>query len=374
MAPFKNFQKTVQGLLDSHSIIGGQFYISHMGAVICDQAVGLARENVPMRTDTIMPWMSMTKSVISVAVAQLCETGLLDVESAASRYLPEFGVNGKENITIRHLLTHTACIPTIETGFPEVSFEESLRRVCEASLAKFCVIGESAFYHVASSWFVLAEIIRRVSGNTAWDYLQERLFHPLGMNRCFLRMTPEEVLMYQDDFGFLYNTERSEIKINDWPTNNPSLYQARCNPGSSCRGPARELGLFYEMLLRGGESHGIRVLKPETISFFTSRHREGKWDGIFQHIIDWGFGFIIDSKKYGMETVPYNYGRYCSEKTFGHSGIQSSVAFADPANQLVVVMILNGTCGELRHHRRVRDLCSAVYEDLNLVKRYAGRT
>jgi CubicO group peptidase (beta-lactamase class C family) len=98
----------------------------------------------------------------------------------------------------------------------------------------------------------------------------------------------------------------------------------------------------------------------------TSRQRAGVFDDTFQHVLDWGFGFCINSNRHGRETVPYGYGRFCSEETFGHSGAQSSCAFADPAHNLVVAWAFNGMPGERRHQLRARDLNSAIYQDLDL--------
>src|SRR3954462_8823960 len=88
--------------------IGAQLYISHRGAVVADLAVGRARRDVEMRTDSLMTWFSMTKAVTAGAVAQQGERSALDPDDAVVRYLPEFGVAGKERITLRHLLTHAA--------------------------------------------------------------------------------------------------------------------------------------------------------------------------------------------------------------------------------------------------------------------------
>jgi CubicO group peptidase (beta-lactamase class C family) len=99
---------------------------------------------------------------------------------------------------------------------------------------------------------------------------------------------------------------------------------------------------------------------------FTSRQRVGVFDDTFRHPLDWGFGFHIDSNRYGKETTPYGYGRFCSDTTFGHSGSQSSCAFADPENDLVVAWVCNGMPGEIRHQRRARELNSAIYQDLGL--------
>ena len=89
--------------------VGAQVYASVRGETIADFAVGLARSapDVPMRTDTLMLWMSATKSVAAVAVAQLWERGLLELDDPVARHLPEFAARGKERITLRHLLTHT---------------------------------------------------------------------------------------------------------------------------------------------------------------------------------------------------------------------------------------------------------------------------
>ena len=98
----------------------------------------------------------------------------------------------------------------------------------------------------------------------------------------------------------------------------------------------------------------------------TSRQREGMFDNTFKRVIDWGLGLIIDSKRYGIENVPYGYGRYASDNTFGHGGSQSSVGFADPDRQLAVGCYFNGMPGEAAHQKRLRAVLDALYEDLGL--------
>ena len=77
-------------------------------------------------------------------------------------------------------------------------------------------------------------------------------------------------------------------------------------------------------------------------------------------------GFIVDSSIYGVETVPYGYGRHASPRTFGHGGHQSSSACADPEHNLVVAIAVNGMPGEEVHHRRFLELLTTVYEELGL--------
>jgi CubicO group peptidase (beta-lactamase class C family) len=92
------------------------------------------------------------------------------------------------------------------------------------------------------------------------------------------------------------------------------------------------------------------------------------FDETFRHIMDWGLGFMVNSNRYGANTVPYGFGKHASDETFGHSGSQSSVAFADPTHRLVVAWVCNGMPGERKHQARAREINSAIYEDLNLVE------
>jgi len=133
-------------------------------------------------------------------------------------------------------------------------------------------------------------------------------------------------------------------------------------PSGSIRGPARELGRFYETLLRRGRG----ILSPQAVEAMTARHRTYTLDKTFGAVIDWGLGFMINSSIYGDAQTPYQFGPHASPRTFGHSGNQSSVAFADPDNALVAVVIFNGMPGEVPHQTRMRAVLTALYEDLGL--------
>jgi len=100
----------------------------------------------------------------------------------------------------------------------------------------------------------------------------------------------------------------------------------------------------------------------------TERHRVGLMDESFRHVMDWGLGFILDSSHYGVETLPYGYGRYRSPRTFGHGGSQCCTGFADPEHGLAVALAVNGRPGEEAHNIRFRRALSALYEDLELIQ------
>jgi len=340
--------------------LGAQLYVSIAGKCAADLVIGESRAGVAMASDTLSLWLSAGKAVTAVAIAQQIERGQLAADDPVARYVPEFAQHGKERITIRHLLTHTGGFRGGDLVPEDLAWGEMIERICTATVEAAWPIGEKAGYHLSSSWFILAEIVQRLSGRPYSDYAREQIFQPLGMNDSWIGMPAARYREYGERIGFIYLLRGGKLSPHaDW---NIEADCVRCRPGGNARGPVRELGRFFESLL----GFGPQLLKRETVAEFTRRHRVGLFDHTFQHVIDFGLGFIVNSNRYGVETVPYGYGRYASDETFGHSGAQSSCAFADPAHKLVVVWSCNGLPGERLHQRRAREINSAIYEDLGL--------
>ena len=345
--------------------LGAQVYASLQGEAVADGAVGEDRPGTPLTPDHLMLWLSSTKPVGAVAIAQLWERGKLELDDPVARHIPEFAANGKEGITLRHLLTHTAGIRMLDVGWPRLSWEEIIARLCSMKPEPRWVPGRKAGYHNASSWFVLGEVVRRVGGRPFPAFVREEIFEPLGMTDSWVGMPRERYLSYKerDRICAAWNTEGEEIRSHGWDS------EERCvsvNPGGNGYGPVRELGRFYEMLLGHGTLGGRKVLSPQTVEAITARHRAGMMDATFKHVLDWGLGFILNSVQYGAETVPYGYGHHASYRTFGHSGYRSSTGFADPENGLAVALAFNGTPTNEAHEKRIRAVLDALYQDLEL--------
>lgn len=339
--------------------LGAQLAVSLDGKPAAELVAGLGTPERDMTRDTMLPWFSMTKAVTSVCALQQWERGAFDLDDPVALHIPEFGQNGKEAVTIRHLLTHTGGFRTADGtaaggGAFARSFAESVAMICSAPLEAGWVPGQKAGYHPTSGMAILGELVQRLDGRPFEQYAREEVFAPLGMHRCFIGLPLEAQDELAAHIGVMHNTgeasPRAMVGLND-----PTVL-TRVVPGAGGRGPMHELVRLYECLGGRGARDGVRVLATPTVEAMTARHRAGMFDETFQTVIDWGLGLHIDMILMG---------RHCSPRAAGHGGAQSSVAFFDPECGLAVAAIVNGMPG-VAHHKRFEAIMTALYVDLGL--------
>lgn len=335
---------------------GMQLCVMRHGEIQADVALGDAANGTPLRPDHRMAWLSAGKPLTVAAWTRFWQRGAVGLDDAVARLIPEFGNRGKEVITWRHVLTHTAGLRNVDHGWPDVSGAETLARLCSASLDGDAVVGVTPGYHTASSWFLLGEVLQRLSGANYAAVMQAEVFEPLGTMNTVVAVPEREV---SDIDVPLYERFQGELRDLSW--HRPPRVSSP-SPGSSLRGPVRDLARFYETLRMEGQGW----LTPQAVAALTARHRVGDLDLTLGHVVDFGLGFILDSNRYGVDTVPYGYGRYCSSRTFGHGGAQCSQGYCDPTAGLIVAYAFNGRPGEGQHQRRARALNEAIYRDLGL--------
>ena len=341
--------------------VGAQVAVAFQGrtTTVVD---GVAAPGRPMRADTLLPWFSATKPVTAMAVLQQWERGRLDPDDPVARHLPEFAAAGKERVTIRHLLTHTAALAATATD--GLGPDELLELACSSELMSGWEPGRRAAYSPRLGFHVLGEVVRRIDGRPLDAYVSEEIFEPLGMGDSWLALPPERWAAYGDRMGLMHDTSDGQATVITGLAGPDGFVSPR--PSSSGVGPAGDLLRFFVALLGKGELDGVRVLSPQTVDAMCARHRAGLTDETFGAVIDWGLGVMVNSWQYKGRPAPYGYGDHASLRAFGHGGVQSSVAFADPDAGLAAVVIFNGMAGEAGHQRRTQPVINAVYEDLGL--------
>ncbi|MCC7424691.1 MAG: beta-lactamase family protein, partial [Planctomycetaceae bacterium] len=225
---------------------GVQVYISRHGRPIADFGLGESRPGVAMTPELIVPWLSAGKPVTAVAVLRECERGQVPLDAPIAEFIPEFAAGGKHDITLRHVLTHTSGFRMVDTGWPDVDWDESVRRVCASEIEPGWIPGERAGYHVASSWIILGELVSRWLRRPMIEAIRSLIFDPLSMTRSHCGMSPELWRSLENQIGGIVQREKGTLQQTEWHT---EKWCTAASPASNCRGPVRELGWFYESLL-----------------------------------------------------------------------------------------------------------------------------
>ncbi len=335
-----------------------QVYVSRRGEVLLDATVGESGPGRALRPDDVMLWYSSGKPLTTVALLQLWERGALGLDDRVGEFLPGWG-GGKERCTLRHVLTHTGGFPL--WGDPlydrDVSFAEAL----EATIAAPALFepGTAAAYHAASGWRVLGGVIEAIDGRPIDRYLQEEVIGPLGLTSTWLgvpldvqaalgdRIVPVvwtgHRMPARDDEG---GVSMVPYRIDQW--HNEPWHIAKVEPGGGMRGPARELGRFYESTL----GYGSALLEPRTVEVMSAIHRYGVKDLTIGLDMPWGLG------------VQRQFTGGAGRRAFGHGGMASSRGLADPDLGLVVVMVTNGLAGFFEAEQRALEVTDAVYRAL----------
>jgi CubicO group peptidase (beta-lactamase class C family) len=345
--------------------LGATLYVSLGGKVVAHYVLGEAEPGRLLRHSSACPWLSAGKPSTAAGVAWLWERKLVKLDDPVVKFIPSFVGGGKEAITLRHCLTHQAGLRAAISAWTRQTSAEILAQLSAAEVEKDWVVGRSAGYHVASTWYLLGEVIRVSTGKEVGDFLKEAIWGPLGMSGTALTYADEEWDAMARD-RLLMHDVGSTAGLAKPPE--PMSWEDRDiartpRPGSGVRGPVADLAKFYEFMLGLGDS---KVLSHTTRAAMTARHRVGVEDQTFKAKVDWGLGFVCESSHYGQLAVPYQYGPHASPRTFGHSGNQSSVGMADPEHGLAVALVFNGMCGAARHDARQRAALAAIYEDLGL--------
>ena len=354
--------------------VGVQLFVALNGETVADLGLGLAAQGRPMTPDSMMTWLSTSKIATSVLFAQVWEEGLVRLDDSVAAHIPEFSVRGKEAVTLRQLWTHTCAMLHVEQKLFPVRYRqphaENIALICASGLDRGRTPGVDAGYQTSAVTLLLAEIVARKRGRDFRELARETLFLPLGMADSWLGMPPEAVTRYAHRLGKTFDTSGPEPRADGSMAPDAPEQLTHVMPGGNGRGPMRELARVLELMRRGGELDGVRLLSAQTVEAMTARHRCGLRDASFDNqLLDWGLGMTLDSRvHYAGGVHLYGYGPHASPRAFGHSGFRTTVAFCDPAVGLVVTCSWNGMVADDRiHSERQNALCGAIYEDLGLV-------
>jgi CubicO group peptidase (beta-lactamase class C family) len=294
---------------------------------------------------------SATKALVAGAIWRLIDRGDVEVGAPAAAYVPEFATNGKDAVTIEHLLTHTGGFPYAPLGPPRWETREG-RLEAFAKWRLTFEPGETFMYHPTAGHWVLGEVIAAVTGQDHADAIEELVTRPLGLPRL-LGLAPEDQDGIIDAVGVgeqptpqemeaafgvaidLSTLIPPDVALNALLTLNDPTARAVGVPGGGGVMRAADLALLYQGFLHDPEG----LWSPEILAAGTAEIRVDQPDlmGVPAHRT---LGLIVagDDGKAELRS----FGRTAGPRTFGHAGAGGQIAFADPDSGLSVGYLTAG--------------------------------
>jgi uncharacterized protein YbbC (DUF1343 family)/CubicO group peptidase (beta-lactamase class C family) len=287
----------------------------------------------PMTLDTIFDMASLTKVVATTtSVMILVEEGRIRLNDRVATFIPDFGRYGKGDITIRHLLTHVSGLrPDLDLSDDSwKSYDEAIRRACEE--VPTSAPGER-FVYSDINFFLLAEVVARVSGMPFDRFVQERIARPLGMADTMFnphsslrpRIAPTELCT---PYG--WPCEGPNQVMLRGVVHDPTARRMQGVAGhAGLFSTAADLSRFCRMVLGGGALGSVRILSPLTVVKMSTPATPAGMASVR------GLGWDIDT------SYSSNRGELFPVGSFGHTGFTGTSLWLDPVTKTYVVLLSN---------------------------------
>ena len=366
---FSGVDRVIEEAVAAKKLPGAVVLVGHGGRVVYERAYGdRAVEPVVerMTTDTIFDMASLTKCLVTAtAVMQFYEQGKVGLDEPVVRYLPEFGVNGKEKVTVRELLTHFSGLP------PDVDLKdawsgkaEGVRRAIESSLDS---PPGTVFRYSDINFITLGVLVERLSGEPLEEYAERHIFGPLGMTETLylppagwrLRIAPTA---HNDD------RPMADDRLLRGEVHDPTARRMGGVAGhAGVFSTAHDVGLFAQALLdRLAGRPSAFPLRQSTLELMTAPEQPGHLPTDLDQPAA-GSAVTYPSRK-GREVrglgwdIDSGFSRPRGEVfpvgSFGHTGFTGTSLWMDPGSDTYVVLLANAI------HPRGRPAISHVRGDV----------
>ncbi|KAH8700977.1 beta-lactamase [Talaromyces proteolyticus] len=370
---FDRVRQLLQRNISSGEEIGASICVNVAGTNVLDIWGGFKDANCsqPWEEDTLVLVWSTTKCLTNFAALILVDRGLLDPYEKVATYWPEFAANGKENVEVRHFMSHNAGLPAWEEPITlEELYDISKGAAILAQQKPWWTPGTASGYHAITQGHLIGELVKRITGKSLRQFIEEEITGPL--NADFHIGAPQEdwgriAELYIPPQTPLHNTQ-SQLDpesiaaralatqyFKDGATTTAEFRNAElgaCNGFANARSVARSLC----PISMGGTVDGKTFLSPKTLNmiFYEQSHVK---DLVLLNHIRWGIGFALPSKLSSKPWIPQ--GRVCYWGGYG-----GSIIIMDLDRKLTIAYAMNklgfGTQGTARTEEYVTAICKAI--------------
>jgi CubicO group peptidase (beta-lactamase class C family) len=324
----------VQQAIERGETAGAVVHIVHKDRSLYSKAFGDRLQQPhrqPMTMDTLFDLASLTKPVATAsAVMHLVEAGQLRVSDTVARYWPEFAAEGKEKVTLEHLLLHTA---GLIADNPLADYAAGAKQAWErmARLKLLSPPGER-FRYSDVGYLVLGRVVELVSGQSLEVFCRKQLWEPLGMKDTAYKLT-------EDQKRRSAGTGRRQERMLQGEVHDPrAAFLGGIAGHAGLFSTASDLARFSRMLLRGGELDGKRLFRESTIREWTTPRKVTVGQSPSGAV-------TTGLRTYGWDVdTPYSAPRgdlFPRDRSFGHTGFTGTSLWLDPATQTAVILLTN---------------------------------
>jgi CubicO group peptidase (beta-lactamase class C family) len=334
-----------------HEGVACQVAVARGGRLASFRSYGRARfadETRDARNDDLFSVFSVTKALVSSACWLLMQEGKLDPADRVADHIPEFAGRGKHDVTVGHLLTHTAGFPGAQLD--ALSWDDGdARLACMADWALEWTPGSRFVYHGSSSMWVVAELITRLSGMDYRDMMRSRIFEPLGLHDLLLGLPAGQCARVADLVAVgdapgassrgVSPVDAPSVRDEDLPHYNRPEFRAVGVPGGGAVASAAAIALFYQALLADAKGAGAGIWQPDTLATAWTVSQPGLMDPMTGQPAQRGLGVVMAGPEGRLWR---GFAEGCSASSFGHMGLGGQIAWADPETGLSFAFVTNG--------------------------------
>ncbi len=305
---------------------GAQLLVSKDGTIVYNKCFGspeYAPESPLVNSETMFDLASLTKVVATTtAIMKLFDENALLLDDSVAKYIPEFGIHGKEKITLRNLLLHNSGLPAYKQFYLTcTSPQEILDSVCQT--ATVYPTGDSILYSDLG-FIILGKVVEKVTGLTLDRYVDSVFYKPLTMFRTMF--IPPESLgnnIAPTEWDSLFRKKLMKGMVHD----ENSYLLGGVSGHAGLFSTASDLAIFMQMIMNGGTYGGRRYLNSETIRLFTTRtDTQGK------RALGWDIKTMNGYSSAGNLFGP---------ASFGHTGFTGTSIWVEPEKKIFVILLTN---------------------------------
>lgn len=360
---FEPLKRQFDAHFDQGRELGARFTVVKDGAVVFDAWGGHADRKgaQPFDARTLTPVFSVTKAVAAILVARLVDAGKLTYDQPVCEVWPEFGANGKGEITVEQVLSHQAGLPGfLDKMDPAEWFDWDAICAKLAAMAPMWPPGTASGYHAVTYGYLAGEIFRRVDGRTMGRALREDIAGPLDLDLWiglpdaeFGRVAELERPKTLPDFGQVTDATRAAF-LTPWAApggRGGDVWRRAEIPSANGHATAEALARLMGAMAAGGAG----ILSSGGLASMTRERIRGQ-DLVLPFDLSWGAGVMRNAA-----FAPYG----PNPDSFGHSGWGGACAFADPGRGVAMAYVMNKQSAQLIGDDRAVRLIETAYACLS---------